>query len=315
MKSLILLGFVNVAFILADAQEAALDPEETSFTYTRCMEDHFGDDFALLGQWMNWELPKDDAKTPCYVKCVLVGMELFDPATNSFKADNIVAQQKRYSQFTAATEKEAAALQSAFNKAGSVPGGDCKAVFDAYMTGVHADYAESVRKIFLGSKEVVTKIIENDSSVKRRDESIFRYCEKKFYEYGDPDLCKIRQGAILDSDVFVRHMKCVMKGLRYVDRKGNKNPAEVKRDLHQVGVTNKDAEVDKVSEGCANDAVSYYKCLFGSSFKESMMPALDYREIRSMSYSYKLKPNTPPYNAEEIRAQVVKIDQLAGCNL
>lgn len=55
-----------------------MDPEEVAFEQAKCMEDHFGNDFGLAQKWMKWNLAEGDGKTPCYVKCLVEALGMYD---------------------------------------------------------------------------------------------------------------------------------------------------------------------------------------------------------------------------------------------
>lgn len=54
------------------------------------MEDNAKGDLALAKKWMGWKLEQDQ-KSACYAKCVLVGLELFDESTKTFKVSCLIS--------------------------------------------------------------------------------------------------------------------------------------------------------------------------------------------------------------------------------
>lgn len=312
MNFLVILGiFIATSFTGGNAQ-STFSPEETLFTYTRCMEDNHKGDYSLLAKWMVWQLPADP-KSACYAKCVLVGLDLFDENTKTFKADNVLEQYQKYKQYTNQDEAGVRDFQNAIKALGTIGSSDCVAVVQAYKK-VHEQFTDVQRNVYFGKKEITDKIYESDSTVKKRDETMFRFCERTYFKNGDADLCNLRKSGITTND---KHLDCLFRGLRYLDKNGKINPEEVKRDLHLIGVTDKDEVVDRALNECNVDeskkATSYNDCLWTNpTLQPHMMPAFDYREVRSESYRYMLSgPKT--YNRDEVKAKVQQYDKDAGC--
>uniref|UniRef100_A0A8D8G8S7 37 kDa salivary gland allergen Aed a 2 n=1 Tax=Culex pipiens TaxID=7175 RepID=A0A8D8G8S7_CULPI len=163
-------------------------------------------------------------------------------------------------------------------------------------------------------KEITDKIYSADSTVKKRDETMFRFCESSNFKDGSAELCTLRKTGITTN---TKHLDCLFRGLRYLDRNGKINPDEIKRDLHFINVKDKDAAVDKALKNCkvneATKATDYNDCLWKDpSLKDIMMPVFDYREVRSESYRYFVE-NTEPYNVAKVKEKVKKYDKDAGC--
>lgn len=312
MNLVVLLGiFIATTFTGGYAQDT-YSPEETLFTYTRCMEDNHGGDYGLAKKWMNWEL-QQDAKSACYAKCVLVGLGLFDEKSKTFTSDCILPQYQKYKSYTDQNEAGVKEFADAVKKLGTIGDSGCIAVVQKYLP-LHKQYTDVQRNVFFGKKEITDKVYKADSSVKKRDETMFRFCERNNFQNGAAELCQLRKSGITTNN---NHLDCIFRGLRYLDRNGNINPAEIKRDLHLIGVTDKDAEVDNALNNCqveeATKALCYNDCLWkNDKLKDHMMPAFDYREVRSESYRYMLSgPKT--YNRDEVKAKVQQYDRDAGC--
>lgn len=314
MNLLSLFGIILLTTFTGGNAQTTFSPEEALFTYTRCMEKNHKGDYDLVKKWMVWQLPAD-LKSACYAKCVLVGLELFDAKTKTFKADNILAQYNKYKQYTDQDEAGVKEFQDAVNALGTLGHADCISVVQAYRK-VHEKFADVQKNVYFGKKEITDKVYESDPTVKKRDETVFRYCERINYASGDADLCQLRKTGVAN-DKHDKHMDCLFHGMRYLDKNGNINPEEIKRDLHLIGVSDQDAEVDKALQDCKVDesrkASSYNDCLFTNpALQPHMMPAFDYREVRSESYRYMLTgPKT--YNRDEVKAKVQQYDKDAGC--
>lgn len=314
MNLVIIIGIFIAATFSGGNAELTFSPEETLFTYTRCMEENFQQDYALVQKWKVWELPVND-KTACYAKCVLIELGLFDDGSNSFMSGNILDQYNRYKSYTDQDEDGVNQFSEAIKNLGTVDDSSCMTVLNKYLP-VFEQFKEVQRNLYFGKKEITEKVYAADDAVKKEGETLFRFCERRNYANGDADLCKLRKSGVSD-DKHDRHMDCLFHGMRYMDENGNVNAQEIKRDLHLIGVTDQDAEVDKVLGECKVEeprkASSYNDCLFKNpNLQSHMMPAFDYREVRSESYSYFLV-GPKPYNRDEVVAKVKKYDQDAGC--
>uniref|UniRef100_A0A1Q3EUV7 Putative long form d7 salivary protein n=1 Tax=Culex tarsalis TaxID=7177 RepID=A0A1Q3EUV7_CULTA len=313
MNLISITGLLIVAFFTGgNAQWKPFNPEETLFTYTRCMEDNAKGDMELAKKWMNWKL-KQDPKSACYAKCVLVGLELFDESSKTFKGDHILEQYQKYKSYTTQDEAGVKEFQNAVQALGSVESSDCLKVLQKYAP-VHAKYTDVQRNVYFGKKEITDKIYSTDSTVKKRDETMFRFCERSNFQDGSAELCTLRKTGITTKN---EHLDCLFRGLRYMDRNGNINPAEIKRDLHFINVNDKDDAVDNALNNCkvneATKATDYNDCLWKDpNLKDIMMPVFDYREVRSESYRYFIE-HTEPYDATKVKEKVRKYDQDAGC--
>lgn len=126
-------------------------------------------------------------------------------------------------------------------------------------------------------------------------------------------------------------MDCIFRGLRYFDRDEVLNVisdsesvliaflrkilrlqvVEILRDFHLAEITNLDDEITNTLVLCevesGSEALSYYRCLLDSSFVEQFKDALDYREIRSSDYFYRLSDVVPSYDRDEIHQKVNEI--------
>uniref|UniRef100_A0A8D8GBL6 37 kDa salivary gland allergen Aed a 2 n=1 Tax=Culex pipiens TaxID=7175 RepID=A0A8D8GBL6_CULPI len=299
-------------FIGGNAAWKPFSPEETLFTYTRCMEDNAKGDLALAKKWMGWKLEQDQ-KSACYAKCVLVGLELFDESSKTFKGDNILEQYKKYKSYTSQDEAGVKQFQQAVQALGTIGSSDCVKVLQKYAP-VHAKFTDVQRNVYFGKKEITDKIYNADPTVKKRNETMFRFCERSNFKDGSPELCTLRKTGITTNN---KHLDCLFRGLRYLDRNGKINPDEIKRDLHFINVKDKDAAVDNALNKCkineATKATDYNDCLWKDpSLKDIMMPVFDYREVRSESYRYFVE-NTEPYNVAKVKEKVKKYDKDAGC--
>lgn len=296
-----------------------LNPEETLFVYSRCIEDNFNGELERVPVWADWKLEPEDESTACYVKCALTGLGLFDEESVTFRGDHIDAQHQKYKHFTQVDDEQAKQYKEAVEALGTLPDSSCESVLSAYKQ-VHADHLDASRSIFHGRKSTNRKIYDadTDNNIKKEDETYFAFCEKKYYPVSEnkDELCKIRKyGIDVNDDSFGPHTDCLFRGLRYLDRKGNINADEIKRDFKQVGL-DKDVEIDNALQNCEEStALGFYKCLVQDASLQADFPkAFDYREIRSKDYGYKLKAENLDYDADKIAAEVKTIDTGLGCN-
>ncbi|XP_038111119.1 37 kDa salivary gland allergen Aed a 2 [Culex quinquefasciatus] len=306
-------GLIIVAcFTGACSAWKPLSPEETLFTYTRCMEDIAAGDLELAKKWMIWQV-EEDPKTACYVKCVVVGLGLFDNSSKTFKGDHILEQYEKYKQYTSQDEAGVKEFQKAVQDLKIVRSSNCLTLFKRYLP-VHAKFTDVEQNVFFGKKEITDKIYSSDDTIKKQDETIFRFCERHNFKNDSPELCNMRKTGLTTNN---KHLDCLFRGLRYFDRDGNINPAEVKRDFHMINVADKDAAVDNALNNCkvkeATKATDYNDCLWKDpNLKDLMMPVFDYREVRSESYLHYIL-NPEPYDVAKVKEKVKKYDKDAGC--
>lgn len=89
------------------------------------------------------------------------------------------------------------------------------------------------------------------------------------------------------------------------------------RGLHAVNENGKDDVVKKSLQNCkAKDeskARDYYKCIYDGLGEQLFMKVLDYIEVRSENYSYRLREATSKYDANAMRSKVKALDSEAKC--
>ncbi|XP_065077763.1 long form salivary protein D7L1-like [Ochlerotatus camptorhynchus] len=274
----------------------ALDPEEALFINTRCLEDYAG-------------------KKDCLIKCILEKLGLYNPGTKKFEAELITKQQEKYPDLV--PKEEADAYADAVNKLPTAEN-TCKAVYGVFST-ILKQYKITSLNLFHENLEKSKKIYDElGAEIKQPGQSIFHFCENKFYPPGSPnrkEICEMRQFKVLDNEIYKKRVQCVYKGLRYITKDDKFDPSELKRDFKLAG---KDTgRLDKVLAKCKSSepkdplplARHYYKCLMDSEVVEDYKEAVDYREVRSMDYRYNI-PKVRKYDKTAVAAQVKKLDAM-----
>ncbi|XP_062552670.1 37 kDa salivary gland allergen Aed a 2-like isoform X2 [Armigeres subalbatus] len=229
-----------------EAVAESLDPEETSFVFTRSIEQHAGGiesdgDIRVerILNWTRWEFSElaVDQKTSCFVRDLLSRLKLLDVDSGRFQGPQI----------------------------------------------------------------------------KQPRQSVFEYCENKFYKHKRDVRCAARNYVIPDDEDFHRHMDCIFRGLHYFDKQGNLDVNEILHDFHLVGKTHLANDILHVLRSCSVNsdfkALSYYECLIKSDFIEQFKEALDYREIRSSDYYYTLKNPMPIYERNRVQHHINSVNR------
>uniref|UniRef100_A0A8D8C7E5 37 kDa salivary gland allergen Aed a 2 n=2 Tax=Culex pipiens TaxID=7175 RepID=A0A8D8C7E5_CULPI len=188
------------------------------------------------------------------------------------------------------------------------------------------------KQLFLLDDEVAASIYADlGTTIRQPNQSYFQFCEKRYYRNQVDIWCTARNYSIPDDRNFHKHMDCIFRGLRYFDRDEVLNVisdsesvliaflrkiprlqvVEILRDFHLAEIRNLDDEITNTLVLCevesGSEALSYYRCLLDSSFVEQFKDALDYREIRSSDYFYRLRDVVPSYNRDEIHQKVNEI--------
>lgn len=291
-----------------------LNPEEVAYLQGRCMEDHFGDDFELVKQWIKWKLPEaSDKKTSCYVKCFVEKLGIYDG--QKFQPDRVDQQYKAYKDHNGVLEAKASAIKDAIGKL-APSGADCDAVAKPFIPFNNKNEGD-LRKIFLVDSNVRHRVTCADSQIKPKGISIFRFCGKQFYKDGEAAYCKVRRHGFSDDPKFIQHSNCTTRGMRWMKKNGEMDESAILRDLHLVNVNDKDDKVKEALKNCkpndASKARDNYKCLYDGLGEQLFMKVLDYVEVRSENYNHRLRKTTAKYDAAAMRANVESLDSDAQC--
>uniref|UniRef100_A0A8D8KJQ0 37 kDa salivary gland allergen Aed a 2 n=2 Tax=Culex pipiens TaxID=7175 RepID=A0A8D8KJQ0_CULPI len=105
--------------------------------------------------------------------------------------------------------------------------------------------------------------------------------------------------------------------MRWMKKNGEIDESAILRSLHEVNENGKDDVVKKSLQNCnAKDeskARDYYKCIYDGLGEQLFMKVLDYIEVRSENYSYRLREATSKYDANAMRSKVQSLDTEAKC--
>lgn len=155
------------------------------------MEDIAAGDLELAKKWMIWQV-EEDPKTACYVKCVVVGLGLFDNSSKTFKVilgqifiqkqflryffqgDHILEQYEKYKQYTSQDEAGVKEFQKAVQDLKIVRSSNCLTLLKRYLP-VHAKFTDVEQNVFFGKKEITDKIYSSDD--------VSKWSNVEFYEY------------------------------------------------------------------------------------------------------------------------------------
>ncbi|EAT46053.1 AAEL002726-PA [Aedes aegypti] len=222
-----------------------------------------------------------------------------------------MAQYKQYKQFLDCSEQEVNDLADKLERHSGLH--DCDAIFRVFKESI-LEPAELLRKMFLLDPESASTVRSYmGSAIRQLNESVFEYCENKFYNDKRDIWCAARNYSIPEDKDFHRHIECIFNGLHYFNRGGDLDVDEICRDFHQVGITDLDNEVSEVLRSCdvnpETKALSYYRCLLESDFLDKFKEALDYREIRSADHFYALKDPMPVYDRNQIQSQINSVNR------
>ncbi|XP_055611554.1 37 kDa salivary gland allergen Aed a 2-like isoform X2 [Uranotaenia lowii] len=286
------------------------DPEETAFEFTRCIEDNAAGDGKdglrkrRIDRWLSWELEEGDADTQRFVDCLLRKLQLFG---EKFKIEYLYYQ---YEFFMMYTNKSMEFPSDDWNRANM--GADSEEPYEIY-TRIISPHKDAFRTIYFLDKELSSHAYEN-YTIKQPNQSIFQFCEQRYYSHNLKLTCDARNYSILQDEQFPRLMHCIFLGLRYINRSGNLDVNEIARDFHQIGVYHLDDLIEKQLYNCSNPSLEahlqtleYYLCLLNSSFVEDFKNALDYREVRSMNYDYAFADPLPTYDRSTVQRKVTEI--------
>ncbi|EDS41661.1 long form D7Bclu1 salivary protein [Culex quinquefasciatus] len=186
-------GLIIVAYFSgACSAWKPLSPEETLFTYTRCMEDIAAGDLELAKKWMIWQV-EEDPKTACYVKCVVVGLGLFDNSSKTFKGDHILEQYEKYKQYTSQDEAGVKEFQKAVQDLKIVRSSNCLTLLKRYLP-VHAKFTDVEQNVFFGKKEITDKIYSSDDPAEvKRDFHMINVADKDAAVDNALNNCKVKE--------------------------------------------------------------------------------------------------------------------------
>ncbi|ETN58354.1 hypothetical protein AND_010080 [Anopheles darlingi] len=226
----------TVSHVKTRQRWTALTPEETLFIYTRCQEEHLPADNnsrkTYIENWHQWKLQPNDHVTQCYTKCVLEGLELYDGKQKKFRPGRVSSQHVAYQFLNGATADEVAKYKGAIDAL--EPASDsCEDLYMAYFP-VHETFVNVTRKLYHGTVEGAARVYNSDPNLKRKNESLFTYCEK--HVYGDQnreDMCRGRRYELTGSDELRNMIECVFRGLRYI-KHGDINIDEIVRDFDHI---------------------------------------------------------------------------------
>uniref|UniRef100_A0AAG5D9Q7 Long form D7 salivary protein n=1 Tax=Anopheles atroparvus TaxID=41427 RepID=A0AAG5D9Q7_ANOAO len=306
----VVLAVACLCLILVQVEGAwnALDPEQMRFIHSRCFEDNLpaGPKRALYAsKWIKWELEPNDETTHCFAKCVLEGIQLYDSKSKKFRSKRITIQHEAYKTFTGANDDEVAKYKQAV-AALRVGSGSCSDVFNTYLP-VHKQFHDVSQLVYLSVSAVAAKIYEADPNVKRKGESFAEYCAKRAWdEKTKGDACKARKYELTGSNELKAAIDCIFRGFRYINENGF-NPDEIVRDFKLINKPELEPQVRSVLSKCAGEkAYEYYSCLLQSNVKEDFKHAFDFRELRSVDYSYLVKGNV--YDPAKLKEEMAKAD-------
>lgn len=296
----------------------ALDPEKTSFAFTRSIELHANDDDGgnesnlplrgqRIGNWTRWEFGAvADQATGCFVRELLTRLELFSAREGRFRVEQLQVQFEEYRNFLNCTQTEVDDLSAELGLYDNL--WDCNSVFEAFRQAILPSISV-FRELFLLDPGSSAALYSNlGSSVRQPNQSVFEFCENKFYRTKKDVWCTARNYSIPKDEDFHKHMDCIFNMLHYFSREGDIDVREICRDFHEVGVTHLDGDISDALNLCSVDpaakALSYYRCLLESNFLEQFKEALDYREVRSSNYWYALVDPEPVYNRDEVQLKI-----------
>ncbi|XP_062552671.1 uncharacterized protein LOC134217855 isoform X3 [Armigeres subalbatus] len=147
-----------------EAVAESLDPEETSFVFTRSIEQHAGGiesdgDIRVerILNWTRWEFSElaVDQKTSCFVRDLLSRLKLLDVDSGRFQIEQLWVQYRQYKEFLNCTEDEVSKL--ADNLEQHTDMGECDAVFYAFRESILPS-VDILRKLFLLDTESSSKL-------------------------------------------------------------------------------------------------------------------------------------------------------------
>ncbi|XP_035919119.1 37 kDa salivary gland allergen Aed a 2-like [Anopheles stephensi] len=302
----VLLSFLAHLLVQASQPWKALDPEQALYVYKRCYEDHLpsgSDRQTYMTLWNAWRLEPNDAITHCYAKCVLTGLQIYDPQENAFKSDRIPVQYQAYRKITQSKQKEVTEYQNAL-AAANAKSGSCVDLYNAYLP-VHNRFVNLSRQLYHGTVEGAAKIYAAMPEIKQKGESFHAYCEKRAWKGNKQSEwkngCKYK---LTGSPELKDAIDCIFRGLRYMDDTGLKVD-EIVRDFNLINKSELEPEIRSVLASCkGSEAYDYYACLVNSRLKPHFKNAFDFHELRSADYAYLLRGKvyeTPEKVKEEMK--------------
>uniref|UniRef100_A0A1Q3EV49 Putative long form d7 salivary protein n=1 Tax=Culex tarsalis TaxID=7177 RepID=A0A1Q3EV49_CULTA len=311
IKIVVLLAFGGIV----SGQWSPMNPEEVAFEQAKCIEDHFKDDFTVAEQWLDWKLAKGDPKTPCYVKCLAEALGIYDDQAKAFQPNNINQQYEAYKGDNGVEPAKAEAIQKELEKI-DVKDGKCESIGRGILKVESANQG-ILKKIYLIDSAVKDAIYKKNPQIKPKGVSIFRFCGKQFYTDGEPAYCNVRRHGYSDDEKFIRHSNCTTRGMRWMKKNGEMDESAILRDLHAVEENSKDDVVKSSLQNCkAKDetkARDYYKCIYDGLGEQLFMKVLDYVEVRSENYGFRLRKETSKYDPSAMRTKVQDLDTAAKC--
>ncbi|KAL9701781.1 hypothetical protein quinque_005222 [Culex quinquefasciatus] len=260
--------------------------------------------------WISWRLDAaEDEQTKCFVACLLNKLKLWQPYLGKFRGEQLQLQHDLYNSYVNWSREDVEVFAAGVERTSDV--WNCQAVYEGFTVAI-APQIEMFKQLFLLDDEVAASIYADlGASIRQPNQSYFQFCEKRYYRNQVDIWCTARNYSIPDDRDFHKHMDCIFRGLRYFDRDEVLNVVEILRDFHLAEITNLDDEITNTLVLCevesGSEALSYYRCLLDSSFVEQFKDALDYREIRSSDYFYRLRDVVPSYNRDEIHQKVNEI--------
>lgn len=300
--------------VLTVNQSLTFDPEETRFIFTRCIEQYSsGGGGGRTRSWINWKFEVvgegEDEQTKCFVACLLSKLKLWEPYLGKFRGEQLLVQHDLYNSYVNWSREDVGRYATTVDEVRDV--WNCQSVYEAFREAVLPGI-EIFKQLFLLDDEVAANIyVDLGTSIRQPNQSYFQFCEKKYYRNQVDIWCTARNYSIPDEQNFHKHMECIFRGLRYINRDDLLNVAEILRDFNLADISNLDDEITETLVNCevesGSEALSYYRCLLDSSFVEQFKDALDYREIRSSDYFYRLRDPLPSYNRDKIHQQVNEI--------
>uniref|UniRef100_A0A2M4A668 Putative long form d7 salivary protein n=1 Tax=Anopheles triannulatus TaxID=58253 RepID=A0A2M4A668_9DIPT len=299
----------TVPYVKARHRWTALTPEQTSFVYTRCQEDQLPADASrkqYIENWHQWKLQPNDHITQCYTKCVLEGLELYDSNKKKFRPGRVSSQYVAYQFLNRATVDEVAKYKAAIDAL--EPASDsCSDLFKAYLP-VHESFVDVSRKLYHGTVEGAARVYNSDPYLKRKNESMFAFCEKHIYGGQHlEDMCRGRRYELTGSDELRNMIECVFRGLRYI-KHGDINIDEIVRDFDLINRGDLEPRVRAILSDCRGiQPYDYYSCLLNSDISQEFKLAFDYRDMRSADYTYLVMGNT--YDPAKVKAVMDKAEK------
>ncbi|KXJ84269.1 hypothetical protein RP20_CCG014636 [Aedes albopictus] len=270
------------------SKEAALDPDETSFAFTRSIElcvtrgNGFSADEAIvraerIRNWSRWQFGESfaaaDPQTSCFVRELLSRLGLLDVGGGYFRVGSLAtqrwkksiierngyfqteqlwAQYRQYKEFLNCTEQDVGNLADGLGQYSELR--DSDAIFHAFkesiVDGIDPRIDLFLQLFLLDPVSALAIYKHLGSSIRQPNQSVFEHCENEFYHDKRDVWCAARNYSIPEDGDFSRHMECIFKGLHYFKRGGELDVDEICRDFHQVGIHHLDSNITQVLRSC-----------------------------------------------------------------